>query len=97
MEYYINRYKKFIEEGLFFEAHEALEEFWFPKRREKSPKVLIVKGFINAAVALELKKRGRLEASKRVWQTYKKLSKKLDKYPNRELLELKLFIEKFAI
>jgi len=64
----IKEYKNFILEHKFFEAHEALEEFWFPKRKEKSVEILIVKGFINAAVAFELKKEG-------IWKIAKKFGK----------------------
>jgi cell shape-determining protein MreC len=92
----IKEYKELILKEQFFEAHEALEEFWFPKRKEKSSYVLIIKGFINAAVAFELKKRGRLNSAKRVWQTYTKFMQLLLKEPNSELLELKEFVDNFS-
>ena len=91
----IKEYKSFILEHKFFEAHEALEEFWFPKRKEKSKEVLITKGFINAAVAFELKKRGRIENSKKVWQTYIKFSKLIDNN-DKIFLDLEKFINSFA-
>lgn len=91
----IEEYKEFILEHKFFEAHEALEEFWFPRRKEKTDEVLIVKGFINAAVSLELKKRGRDEKSKQVWKVYEKFCKLI---PNNDdkFLELKKFVDDFA-
>jgi len=92
----INEYKQLILEHRFYEAHEVLEEFWFPRRRKKDELSLIIKGFINAAVAFELKKRGRLTNANKVWQTYIKFMALLDKVPNRELLELKEFIDNFA-
>jgi len=91
----IKEYKEFILEHKFFEAHEALEEFWFPRRREKSKEVLIVKGFINAAVALELKKRGRVENSQRVWKVYEKFCN-LISYNDTKFIELKNFVDDFA-
>ncbi len=91
----IDEYKKLIIEHKFFEAHEVLEEFWFPRRKDKSKEVLIVKGFINAAVSFELKKRGREKNSRKVWQVYLKFSQLIDTY-DIEFKELKIFVEKFA-
>jgi len=91
----IKEYKNYILEHKFFEAHETLEEFWFPRRKEKSKKVLIVKGFINAAVAFELKKRGRLENSKKVWQTYLKFAKLIES-EDKTFIDLEKFINSFA-
>jgi len=91
----IDRYKSLILEHKFFEAHEALEEFWFPRRKSKTREVLIVKGFINAAVSFELYKRKRQLNAKRVWQTYKKFSA-LIKETDKDFLELKEFIKNFA-
>ncbi len=93
--YNINRYSQLILEHKFFEAHEVLELFWFPRRKEKGKEVLIIKGFINAAVAFELKKRERVTPSLKVWQTYKKFSNYIDK-SDIELYQLKVFIDKFA-
>ena len=91
----IEAYKEFILNHKFFEAHEALEEFWFPRRKEKSKDVLIIKGFINAAVSFELKKRGREQNSQKVWKVYLKFSKLIEK-TDSEFIELKIFIENFA-
>lgn len=91
----VKEYKELIKQHRFFEAHEVLEEFWFPRRKEKTQKVLIVKGFINAAVAFELKKRNKDKNAMRVWQTYIKFSKLIDgNY--LEFMELKDFINNFA-
>jgi len=87
-------YKELILKEQFYDAHEALEEFWFPRRKEKDSYTLIVKGFINAAVSFELKKRGRDSNAQKVWQTYKKFSKLIE--DNTELNELKSFIENYA-
>ena len=46
-----------IKKCKYYEAHEVLEDIWFPKRFEKDEEILIIKGFINAAVAFELVKK----------------------------------------
>ena len=91
----VAEYKELILMHKFFEAHEVLEEFWFPRRKTKSKEVLIVKGFINAAVSFELKKRGREQNSKKVWQVYLKFSQLIET-SDIEFQELKKFIENFA-
>ncbi|WP_281951835.1 DUF309 domain-containing protein [Nitrosophilus kaiyonis] len=80
----IDNCKKFIElikKEKFYDAHEILEEIWFPKRKEKSSEILIIKGFINASVALELKRLKKDSNAKKVWNNYlkyKPLIKKCD-------------------
>ncbi len=61
-----------LDENRFFDAHEVLENIWFNKRFEDSNEVRLLKGFINAATSFELHKRGRKDASKRVWKNYLK-------------------------
>ena len=61
-----------LREQRFYDAHEALEEVWFPRRFEKSDEMNLLKGFINASVSFELFKRGREEQSKKVWLNYLK-------------------------
>jgi len=61
-----------LEEQRFYDAHESLEELWFPLRFEDNAEVKLLKGFINATVSFELYKRGREKQSKRVWQNYLK-------------------------
>ena len=56
----------------FYEAHEVLEDVWFPYRKSKEPKILVLKGFINASVALELQRLGRRENALKVWETFEK-------------------------
>ena len=88
-------YKELILQKEFFKAHEALEEYWFPRRKNKTDELLIIKGFINAAVAFELQKRGRHERALLVWQTYLKFAKKIT--PSQTtFLELKEFIDSYA-
>jgi len=68
----IENFKICLAEQRFYDAHEVLEEVWFPRRFEDVAEIKLLKGFINAAVSFELKKRGRIEQSKRVWQNYLK-------------------------
>ena len=68
----IDEFKLCLREERFYDAHEALEELWFPRRFEQSDEVKLLKGFINAAVSFELIKKGRIHQSKKVWQNYLK-------------------------
>lgn len=61
-----------LDEARYYDAHEALEEIWFPRRFEYSDEMLLLKGFINAAVSFELKKKSKIPQSKRVWKNYLK-------------------------
>ena len=61
-----------LEQERFYDAHEALEEVWFPRRFERNSEVKLLKGFINAAVSLELHKRDKSIQSKKVWANYLK-------------------------
>lgn len=92
----IENFKQLINEKEFYEAHEALEELWFPIRKSKNEYCLSLKGFINAAVSLELYKREKTEQSKKIYLIYKKYVteeriSKTDKYS--ELMKLKLFMD----
>jgi len=68
----IEQFKLCIDEDRFYEAHEALEEIWFPRRFENNNEVKLLKGFINAAVSFELMKRGRKKQRGKVWANYLK-------------------------
>ncbi|MRJ06182.1 MAG: hypothetical protein C6I01_01515 [Epsilonproteobacteria bacterium] len=59
-----------LEKGEFFEANEVLEEVWRPLPKG-SPVKLGLKGLINGAVTLELKKRGR-ESYPKIWKIFHK-------------------------
>jgi hypothetical protein len=61
-----------LEEGRYYDAHEALEALWFPVRSTKTKEVMLIKGMINASVSFELYKRGRLDSSHKIWQNYEK-------------------------
>lgn len=66
----LESYIQCLKEERFYDAHEALEAIWFPRRFEDDKEIKLLKGFINAAVSFELIKRGRKEASIRVWKNY---------------------------
>ena len=84
---FFDEYLKCIDEKRYYDAHEALEEIWFPRRFEDRNEVRLLKGFINAAVSFELHKRGREKQSQRVWTNYLKyrplLYKTTSKHKNR--------------
>lgn len=61
-----------LHEERYYDAHEALEEIWFPRRFENHDEMKLLKGFINAAVCFELIKLGRVKPSKTAWKTYLK-------------------------
>ena len=86
-----------LDEQRYYDAHEALEEAWFPRRFENSDEVKLLKGFINAAVSFELHKKGRKQQSKKVWMNYLKYRQLLFKvnssYKN-EYNTLSRYIEK---
>ena len=59
-----------LDEKRYYDAHETLEEIWFPRRFEDSNEMKLLKGFINASVSFELKKKGKLPQSEKVWKNY---------------------------
>ncbi len=61
-----------LDEARFYDAHEALEEIWYPRRFEDNKEVKLLKGFINASVSFELFKQGKILQSKKVWKNYLK-------------------------
>lgn len=75
----IDSFLAMIQQERFYDAHEVLEALWFPRRFDESDEVRLLKGLINAAVSFELKKRGRIEQSKKVWGNYLKYRKLLYK------------------
>lgn len=61
-----------LQNGNFYDAHEDLECLWYERRFEESDEVKLLKGFINASVSFELRKKGKIEASQKVWNNYLK-------------------------
>ena len=92
----IQEFKICLNEERYYDAHEALEEIWFPRRFEKSNEVKLLKGFINAAVSFELVKLGREKQSKQVWMNYLKYRQLLFKVESpylNDYYQLVRFIE----
>ena len=92
----IEKFKELINLEEYYNAHEALEELWFPIRKSKDNYCLLLKGFINAAVSLELHKRGKIEQSKKTYLIYKKYvnSKRLELIKNElKFKNLKKFLD----
>ena len=97
MKHKIENFKKCLLEERFYDAHEALEEAWFPRRFETSNEVKLLKGFINASVSFELFKRERKQQSKKVWNNYLKYRQLLFKVQNscsNEYYQLSRLVEK---
>ena len=97
MKYIIEEFQQLIQQQKFYEAHELLEGIWFPLRKTKSDCSLVLKGFINGAVSLELKKRDKLIQSKNVYNTYLKYitNERIQSTINREEFQsLKKFMDK---
>jgi len=92
---FLDKFVLCLEEERFFDAHEALEEIWFPRRFEDDMEIKLIKGFINAAVSFELTKRGRPAPATRAWGNYEKYRPLLKQFhsvntPYYERLSLKL-------
>jgi len=85
-------FKSLILKKKYYEAHEVLEEIWHPLRKSLHPDRDIIRGFINAAVSLELKKRGRNNYLK-VWKTYEKHKKNIKNNPLYE--DLVIFLDNY--
>lgn len=91
----LNEFIVCINETRYYDAHETLEKIWFPRRFEDDVEMKLVKGFINAAVSFELIKRGKPEASERVWKNYQKYIVLLGSFEspyNSRYEELSVFI-----
>jgi len=69
---YASAFLACLNEERYYDAHEALEELWFPLRMQKTPEVLLLKGLINASVSFELHKRGRPHKASGPWSVYMK-------------------------
>jgi predicted metal-dependent hydrolase len=94
--YELDKYVELIKKGEYFDAHEVLEEIWQDLRKTDNEIQWAYKGLINAAVALELKKRKRPEyVYKKVWGNFEKY-KKFYKL-NEKILKTSYFVEKYKI
>ena len=74
-------YIDFLQNELFYEAHEALEEIWFDLRFETCNDVRLVRAYINAAVSFELVKRGREKSGLKPWGFFQKNLHHFDEAP----------------
>jgi len=93
----IETFKQLIEQQQYYEAHESLEEVWFPIRKTKNDCCLVLKGFINAAVSLELHKRDKSYQSENVYQNYLKYTNnnRIENTQNKDKFQnLKKFMDK---
>lgn len=89
-------FKKNILDKKYYEAHEDLEEIWFPIRKEKSDLSLLLKGFINGAVSMELHKRKRFLQSKNIHRVYLKyvtFERMAKTEFQKDFLELQVFMD----
>ena len=77
---YLDRFVLCLEEERFYDAHEVLEEVWFPRRFEDDMEIKLIKGFINAAVSFELTKRGRPNPATKAWGNYEKYRQLLETF-----------------
>ena len=97
MHKHIEKFIKCINEERYYDAHEVLEEAWYPRRFEDDKEVKLLKGFINAAVCFELIKRGRHKQSKKVWVNYLKYRPflfQIDSTNQNDYYQLSRLIEK---
>jgi len=89
-----DKYKQYILNGEYFEAHEVLEKVWQDLRKTDNNKQWAYKGLINAAVALELKKRKKpKKVYKTVWENFEKYKKYYSL--SEEIKKTAEFVEKF--
>lgn len=93
----LDEYISNLDKQEYYDAHESLEEIWFPRRFEDSDEVRLLKGLINASVSFELVKKGRMESSEKVWKNYLKyrpLIENVDSEHTQRYREIILHVEK---
>jgi hypothetical protein len=93
----IEKFKQLVNQKSYYEAHESLEELWFPIRKSKNDYCLVLKGFINAAVSLELYKRDKLLQCQKIYLVYNKYvteNRMLNTSKYNNFRELKSFLDK---
>lgn len=96
----LDRFMLCLDEERFYDAHEALEEVWFPRRFEDDMEMNLLKGFINAAVSFELTKRGRPSPAAKVWENYEKYRPLLEAFTSENTpyyVHLALRVEEMRI
>jgi len=85
-----DRFLACLKEERYYDAHTVLEDIWFPRRAEKTPEVLLLKGLINASVSFELHKRGRPHKAGGPWGVYMKYRDHLAQIGSRNGLYVEL-------
>ena len=86
----LEEFKELIKKEKYYQAHEILEQEWQKIRKSDNPYKNVYRGFINAAVSLELKKRNK--NFKKVWMTYEKYK---DLYfEKKEFIDVMEFLDK---
>ena len=91
-----SKFLELLHNDAYYEAHEVLEEIWFPRRKSKEPEVLSLKAFINASVAFELHKRGKKEHALKVWQTYLKYKPKIAQADKDIFLKMEKIVDEYG-
>ncbi|MFA5454525.1 MAG: DUF309 domain-containing protein [Sulfurimonas sp.] len=77
----------------FYDAHEDLEVLWYERRFEESDEVKLLKGFINASVSFELRKKGKTEQANKVWSNYLKYKDLVSKIDSTHVEKYHLIIK----
>jgi len=76
----LKKYNTLLDQRLYFEAHEVLEEAWHPLRKANHPLKNFIKGVINASIAFEHIKRDKPKSKDRAnrvivsYERYKSLA-----------------------
>lgn len=90
----LDNFIKNLNNGSFYDAHEDLEIIWFARRFEEDDEIKLLKGFINASVSFELLKKGRIEASNKVWKNYLKYRDLIHEINSLHVQKYSLIIKK---
>ena len=61
-----------LKDGEFAHAHEVMEYQWKAYKKIDHPLTKLLKGYINAATAFELVRRGKMKGAERLWNVYEK-------------------------
>lgn len=76
---FLDRFNEIIKANQYKLAHEELESTWKQyKQAGNVSEALLLKGLINGATALELKRLKRYEASQKAWNTLLKYSYQIE-------------------
>lgn len=89
----LDSFIKNLQSENFYDAHEDLEVLWYERRFEESDEVKLLKGFINASVSFELRKKGKIEASQKVWNNYLKYKDLVNKIDSQHVEKYHLIIK----